>query len=48
MTDDEQITPFDGLTEPDQEGDLQPVAAGAKEDDNPEEFAGEELPDQEG
>jgi hypothetical protein len=46
MTDDE-VTPYDGATELDQEGDLQPVAD-AEEDDDPLALAGEELPDEEG
>jgi hypothetical protein len=43
---DEEITPYDGPTELDQEGDLQPVAD-AEEDDDPMALAGEELPDEE-
>jgi hypothetical protein len=48
MTDvtDEEITPYDGATELDQDGDLQPVAD-AGEDDDPKAQAGEELPDEE-
>jgi hypothetical protein len=47
MTDttDEEITPYDGPTDLDQEGDLQPVADA--EDDDPLALAGEELPDEE-
>jgi hypothetical protein len=43
---DEEITPYDGAIELDQEGDPQPVAD-ANEDDDPAALAGEELPDQE-
>jgi hypothetical protein len=43
---DEEITPYDGPSELDQEGDLQPVAD-AEEDDDPMALAGEELPDEE-
>ena len=43
---DEEITPYEGPTELDREGDPQPVAD-AEEDDDPEALAGEELPDQE-
>jgi len=43
---DEEITPYDGATELDQEGHLQPVAD-ADEDDDPEALAGEELLDEE-
>jgi hypothetical protein len=45
--DDEQITPYDGPTDLDEEGNRQPVAAGADEDADPEAHAGEELPGQE-
>lgn len=43
MTEDE-VTPYEGLTERDREGDLQPVAD-ADEDDDPLALAGEELRD---
>jgi hypothetical protein len=46
MSDDE-VTSYDGPTELDQEGDLQPVAD-ADEDDDPLAQAGEGLPDEEG
>jgi hypothetical protein len=42
---DDEITPYDGPTELDQEGYLQPVAD-AEEDDNPEEHAGEPVPEE--
>jgi hypothetical protein len=48
MAGDEQITPYDGPTDLDEEGNRQPIAAGALEDLNPEAHAGEELPDQQG
>jgi hypothetical protein len=43
---DEETTPYEGPTELDQEGHLQPVAD-AEEDDDPLSLAGEELPDDE-
>jgi hypothetical protein len=48
MTDmpDEEITPYDGATELDEDGELQP-RADAPEDPDPEAYAGEELPDEE-
>jgi hypothetical protein len=45
-TTDDQVL-YEGSVEPDQEGEPQPVAEMA-EDDNPLELAGEELPDEEG
>jgi hypothetical protein len=42
----EEVTPYDGATELDQDGDPQPVAD-ADEDDDPFTLAGEELPDKE-
>jgi hypothetical protein len=45
-TPDEEITPYEGPTELDQEGDQQPIADAA-EDDDPMALAGEELPDEE-
>jgi hypothetical protein len=48
MTDlpEEEITPSEGASELDQEGEPQPVAD-ADEDDDPLALAGEELPDEE-
>jgi hypothetical protein len=40
----EEVTPYEGTTEPDQEGAPQPVAD-EEEDDDPENLGGEELPD---
>ena len=47
MADDEEITPYDGPTDLDEEGNRQPVAGGADEDQDPEAQAGEVLPDDE-
>jgi hypothetical protein len=42
---DEEVTPYDGVTELDEEGELQPVAD-TDEDDDPEAQAGEEVPEE--
>jgi hypothetical protein len=45
---DEEVTPFEGLTEDDADGFPQPVALGEFEDDDPGADPGEELPGEEG
>jgi hypothetical protein len=44
-TSDEEVTLYDGVTELDEDGELQPVAD-ADEDDDPEAQAGEEVPEE--